>query len=91
MVLESEEKTVILVRDFLKRVNSIELDWSGRRVRLGTHWLATEASSWGDQALSRPATIWAILPETENKGGSKEEWNVNPDLNKHQRQQLQNS
>ena len=89
VVLDSIEHTIILGRDFLKRFRSTEFDWMNRRVRLGSHWLQTEACLWGGHVLSRAGAVWNVLQEggVENgrEGALTDEWNVNPSLDRHQR------
>ena len=89
VVLDSVEHTIILGRDFLKRFRSTEFDWDNRRVRLGPHWLQTEACLWGGHVLSRAGAVWNVLQEggVENgrEGALTDEWNVNPSLDRHQR------
>ena len=52
-ILDTNEPTVILGRDFLSLFRSTEFDWSNYRIRLGEHWIPTEASLHGGEILSR--------------------------------------
>ena len=41
MVLSTEEPTLILGRDYLKKFNYVTFDWDAQRIQLGKNWLTT--------------------------------------------------
>ena len=87
IVLDSDESTVILGRDFLSRFDSTEFDWSNYRIRLGRHWLPTEASLHGGQILSRVKVVNNVITE-ETSCSSNRTWDISPELEVSQHQAI---
>ena len=76
-VIVSDEPTVILGRDFLKRFEATLFDWRNHRVRLGPKWISTEASVKGGHSISRATTGGTLLSVHELP---IKEWNIDKRL-----------
>ena len=79
--MDSPEPTVILGRDFLTKFRSTEFDWTNHKVRLGKHWVDSEASIIGGQALTRAELIATTTSDLLcNNTCTASRWNINPDI-----------
>ena len=87
LIMDSNESTIILGRDFLSQFNSTEFDWANYRVRLGHIWLPTEASLHGGQILSRAKVVNSVAIEEpcETPGQA---WDINTELDPTQHQSI---
>ena len=89
LVLDSNEPTIILGRDFLKKFNSVEFDWDNHRVRLGDNWIQSEASIIGGQPISRAITSSITGPANEAEPNHPDSgWKINPGLKPNQKAEL---
>ena len=58
-VLDSEEPTLLLGREFLNRFGSVTFDWKNESIRLGSAWVPIKAAVTGGTPLFRAQTaIW---------------------------------
>ena len=85
-ILDSPEPTVILGREFLLRFDSFEIDWGGRKVRLGQLWLETVASVQGGLPLARAEAVNQVLNMAED--GKEDTYDINSELDCQQKEKL---
>ena len=64
---------------------SVEFDWVGHRVRLGSFWKQTEATLSGRPCLSRAVVVNSVVLD---RGNTEGKWNINSNLRPFQKQQL---
>ena len=79
LVIDTDDSTVILGRDFLSRFKSTEFDWENHKIRLGRNWLPTEANLHGGPILVRAMVLNSVVVD-EECSTSKQVWDINPVL-----------
>ena len=52
-VLDSEERALLLGRQFMEKFDTVTFDWKGGRIRLGNDWQPAQTMLSGSNALSR--------------------------------------
>ena len=77
-VLDSEERTLLLGRQFMEKFDKVTFDWKGGRIRLGKDWQPAQTMLSGSNALSR-ARI-ADEEVLELREATKERELINPNL-----------
>ena len=91
-VIDVEEPTFILGREFLAKFDSVEFNWNRCEIRLGDQWKRARAFLSGGTALSRSQ----ISQNTEDDAvftidmDSAIEARINPDLQPEERNELRN-
>ena len=84
-VIDCIETVVILGRDFLSTFPSVEFDWEGGRIRLGSAWAHPDLMVGGGHHSSRLAVAMLEEPVT---GVGGQDFDVNPALPPSQKRQL---
>ena len=89
LVIDTNDSTIILERDFLSRFDSTEFDWGNHRIRLGKQWLPTEATLHGGPILARAMMLKSVVDE-EEVCPTRQVWDINLELDFSQHQALLN-
>lgn len=86
-VLNCEGSVVILGRDFLSTFPSVEFDWQGGRIRLGSSWMEPDLMVGGGQHSDRIAL--AMSEEPSGAAEDSKEFDINPALPESQRREIE--
>ena len=87
----SNEPTIILGRDFLRKFHSTEFDWENHLIGLGADWITSEATIHGGEPLARAETITATIPQPNSRNEfnyDEQSWNISPSLEPSQRAEI---